>query len=301
MTNYVKTADFASKDALATGTPLKALKGTELGLEFDNIALMSVSKLDVAAAANPTNSVGLSIVNGTAVTYMRSDAAPALSQAVVPTWTGIHTFSVAPVMSAGALLQNNSAGIYSATFNQTTAATTVATQYQRQGAVKAIVGVVGVLNDTVTGSAIDDLVVRTQGGNQLFSVNSGASPALKLTSGGLVQAVDQGGTLQDVGWRDLPVNTQAGIYTLALSDRGKMIIANNTITIPANASTAFPLGASVLIFNNTGGNISVAITTDTLQLAGTATTGTRTIAQNGYCTLLKWSATAWFASGPGVS
>jgi hypothetical protein len=45
------------------------------------------------AAANPTATVGLAAVNGVATTYMRSDAAPALSQAIAPTWTGAHTFS----------------------------------------------------------------------------------------------------------------------------------------------------------------------------------------------------------------
>lgn len=43
--------------------------------------------------ANPTASVGLAAVNGSATTAMRSDGAPALSQAIVPTWTGAHTFS----------------------------------------------------------------------------------------------------------------------------------------------------------------------------------------------------------------
>jgi len=43
-------------------------------------------------AANPTGEVVLSAVNGVLTTYMRSDAAPPLSQAIVPTWTGKHTF-----------------------------------------------------------------------------------------------------------------------------------------------------------------------------------------------------------------
>ncbi len=47
----------------------------------------------VGTAANPTGSVGLSAVNGVATTYMRSDAAPALSQSITPTWTGEHTFT----------------------------------------------------------------------------------------------------------------------------------------------------------------------------------------------------------------
>lgn len=50
--------------------------------------------------ADPTASVGLTAVNGTAATYMRSDAAPALSQAIVPTWTGAHTWSAASTFNA---------------------------------------------------------------------------------------------------------------------------------------------------------------------------------------------------------
>lgn len=44
-------------------------------------------------AANPTASLGLTAVNGAATTFMRSDAAPALDQAITPTWTGKHIFS----------------------------------------------------------------------------------------------------------------------------------------------------------------------------------------------------------------
>jgi hypothetical protein len=44
--------------------------------------------------ANPTSAaVGLSPVNGTATTFMRSDAAPPLDVTIAPTWTGAHTFS----------------------------------------------------------------------------------------------------------------------------------------------------------------------------------------------------------------
>lgn len=45
------------------------------------------------SAGNPSASIGLSAVNGSASTFMRSDGAPALSQSIAPTWTGIHTFA----------------------------------------------------------------------------------------------------------------------------------------------------------------------------------------------------------------
>lgn len=48
--------------------------------------------------ANPTAQVGLTAVNGVATTGIRSDGAPALSQAIVPTWTGLHTFNTLPAV-----------------------------------------------------------------------------------------------------------------------------------------------------------------------------------------------------------
>lgn len=50
---------------------------------------------------NPSANIGLSAVNGVASTYMRSDAAPALSQAITPTWTGLHKFTAGLVTSSG--------------------------------------------------------------------------------------------------------------------------------------------------------------------------------------------------------
>ncbi|MFH2019602.1 MAG: site-specific integrase, partial [bacterium] len=43
--------------------------------------------------ANPSVAIGLTATNGSATTAMRSDAAPALSQAIAPTWTGAHSFT----------------------------------------------------------------------------------------------------------------------------------------------------------------------------------------------------------------
>lgn len=42
--------------------------------------------------ADPSASIGLTTVDGSASTCMRSDAAPPLDQSISPTWTGTHTF-----------------------------------------------------------------------------------------------------------------------------------------------------------------------------------------------------------------
>jgi hypothetical protein len=47
MSNYVKSTNFASKDSLATGNPLKIVKGTEIDTEFNNIATAVATKADL--------------------------------------------------------------------------------------------------------------------------------------------------------------------------------------------------------------------------------------------------------------
>lgn len=63
------------------------------------------STVVVPAGADPTASVGLSTVNGSDATFMRSDAAPPLDQSISPTWTGAHTFDhpsgVSPLFNDG--------------------------------------------------------------------------------------------------------------------------------------------------------------------------------------------------------
>jgi hypothetical protein len=104
------------------------------------------------------------------------------------------------------------------------------------------------------------------------------------------------------GFRGLPQNAQTGAYTLALTDAGKQV-ANTTggWVIPANASVAFPIGTTVVLFNNSGSNQTISITSDTLRQAGTANTGTRTLAQYGLATCTKVSATTWVITGAGLS
>jgi hypothetical protein len=104
------------------------------------------------------------------------------------------------------------------------------------------------------------------------------------------------------GFRGLPQNAQTGAYTLALTDAGKQV-SNTTggFVIPANASVAFPVGTAVVMFNNSGSNQTISITTDTLRLAGTASTTSRTLAQYGLATCVKVASTTWVISGAGLS
>jgi hypothetical protein len=73
MTNYVKTVDFAAKDALATGNPNKKALGTHVDTEFNNIAIAVATKED---SANKGAVNGYAPLNGSsqlADTYLTSN------------------------------------------------------------------------------------------------------------------------------------------------------------------------------------------------------------------------------------
>ena len=51
MSDYTKSTNFATKDNLSSGTPLKIVKGTEIDTEFNNIATAVATKADLASPA----------------------------------------------------------------------------------------------------------------------------------------------------------------------------------------------------------------------------------------------------------
>ena len=51
MSDYTKSTNFATKDNLTPGDPLKIVRGTEIDTEFNNIAIAIATKTDNASAA----------------------------------------------------------------------------------------------------------------------------------------------------------------------------------------------------------------------------------------------------------
>jgi hypothetical protein len=104
----------------------------------------------------------------------------------------------------------------------------------------------------------------------------------------------------------IPQNSQSADYTCVLADAQKHIwhssADNNprTFTIPANASVAYPIGTCIT-FGNAINTVTIAITSDQLVLAGTGSTGSRTLAAAGIATAMKVTSTSWIISGVGLT
>ncbi len=112
----------------------------------------------------------------------------------------------------------------------------------------------------------------------------------------------------NVGYLEIPQNSKSAAYTTVLADSGKHIYhpgadtTARTWTIDSNANVAYPIGTALTFINDTSaGVITIAITADTMILAGAGTTGNRTLAANGIATAIKMTATRWIINGTGLT
>lgn len=145
------------------------------------------------------------------------------------------------------------------------------------------------------------------GDNVLSTSPTLVTPILGTPTSGTLSNCTVDGT-NAVGFRILPQNSQSAAYTAVLGDSGKHILhpsadtTARTFTIPANGSVAYPIGTALTFVNQNGaGTVTIAITTDTMRLAGAGTTGSRTLAANGVATAIKITSTEWIISGTGLT
>ena len=99
---------------------------------------------------------------------------------------------------------------------------------------------------------------------------------------------------------DLPVTNRAAAYTAALTDIGGIIrITTGGVTVP---SGVFSAGQAFSIANNSASNQTITQGAGvTLRLAGTATTGNRTLAQYGLVVVSCMAPNEFFISGAGLT
>lgn len=144
-------------------------------------------------------------------------------------------------------------------------------------------------------------------GNHASAGYYASGGALGTPASGTLSNCTADGT-SPVGFRNIPQNSQSANYTCTLADAGDHILhpsadtTARTFTIPANSSVPYPIGTAITFVNQNGaGVVTIAVTTDTMRLAGAGTTGSRTLAANGVATALKIAATEWIISGGGLT
>lgn len=177
----------------------------------------------------------------------------------------------------------------------------VAVQLVYDGTTWAVYAQVGGNGGTVV--TLDGVQTLT---NKTLTSPTLTTPVLGTPTSGQLSNCTVDGT-DAVGFRTTPVNSQSANYTLVLTDSGKTIFhpaadANDrTFTIPAESSVNYAVGTVVTFINLSANDLTIAITNDTMYLAGPGTTGSRTLAEYGVATAVKVASTTWIISGNGLT
>lgn len=289
MSNYTVTTNFLAKDSLVSGNPLKLVKGADLTTEFNNLATAIATKFDGSVVFSPdgtaaqpsygfTNNAGTGMYNVAGVLGLATGGVARLTISA----TGVAAFS-------------STVSINGATGGQL--------QMTPIGAGGAVQSVLQVFTDNNT--YLDAPTSGTPTGGKInFRVGAGLAAAMTLDASANVNIPNGTGSLSPV-YAGIPQNFQSGsTYPVVLSDANKHIFGNfsgtKTFTLPANSSIAFPIGTAIT-FVAGNGVMNIAITTDLMILAGTASTGTRALASNGVATAIKITSTIWIISGTGLT
>jgi len=159
---------------------------------------------------------------------------------------------------------------------------------------------------TIKTAAGTGILVRV--GGRILLACDGTNVVETITTLSNGTTISDGTDSHSIGYLNIPQNSKSADYTLVLSDAGKHIFhptadtTARTWTIPANASVAFPIGTAITFINDTGaGTVTLSITTDTLTLAGSGATGSRSLVAPASGTAVKVAATRWIISGLGIS
>jgi len=302
---------------LALGQPVT---GTESGTWGDDVNNSITAYLDIAIAgglsiAITTADVTLANTQGTS---SATNIGSTTAQYAILNITGAKTAArnlIVPSSSRHYII-NNAAATGGFLLTVKGSATTGITLVDGEKAIVAWNGsdYVKVVSTALTNST-GTLAVANGGTGVTTSTGSGnvvlstsptlVTPVLGTPTSGNLSGCTADGT-NGVGYINVPQNAQTGSYTLVAGDAGKHIYhaaaaAVATYTIPANASVPYALGTAVTFINMSTNAVTIAITTDTLYLGGTGTTGSRTLALYGVATCVKMTSTTWVITGSGLT
>jgi hypothetical protein len=172
-------------------------------------------------------------------------------------------------------------------------------------------------SNTVSGTiaefnaAVTDQDFATLAGSETLTNKTLTSPVLTLSTSTSTTnavlawdttnkkiAVGNGTDALDFATSTLPINAQSESYTLVLADKDKIVemsnASANTLTVPLNATVAYPVGTQINIIQTGAGQTTVAATGG---VTINSTPGLKIRAQWSSATLIKRATNTWVLVG----
>jgi hypothetical protein len=248
VSNYTQSTNFATKDALSSGDPLKIVKGTEINTEFVNIAVAVATKADLisptftGSPVLPTGTTGVTQSAGNNTTALATTAYTdaAITAERTATVTLTNKTLTSPSLSSPTLTGTPVAPTASVNTNTTQVATTafVVAQIADDAPTKSGTGATGSWGIDITGNAATATKLSsTSGSAPSYSarawVNFDGTGTVAIRSSGNVSSIT------DNGAGDYTVNFSTAMpdadYAYSLSKSGN---ANTGKTIGQGGASA---------------------------------------------------------------
>jgi len=284
MSNYTKSTNFATKDNLTPGDPLKVVRGTEIDTEYNNIATAVATKTDNASAAITGGTIDGATVGATtpatgSFTTLAASGTTTLAGALVgaATQAAFNTVSTTLNLGGAATAVNLGAATGTATVNNTTlaakaitASTTLAVTGTSTltGAVTATAGVTGPITSSsvaITGGSITgitDLAVA-DGGTGASTAAGGLNNLLPSQTGNANKYLQTDGT--NATWDAVSLSTADITGTLGVANGGTGVTSSTgTVAVvlsnsPTLVTPALGTPSSAVLTNATGLPISTGV------------------------------------------
>jgi hypothetical protein len=263
-TNYTTYIRLLNSDGTSQKNAITATYGGDVKLYYDNSEKLST------------------LTDGVSITGKITATSAIVGSGVTINSSGINVSGVVTATTFSGSLSGNATTAGSAT--------TATTAYN--------VNIISTTSADTTNSVV--LVANQSTGAQNVFIDSGLT--YDGVSNTLTATTFDGNATSSTYSKTVPQNLQTSSYILQSSDFGKHVaISTGGITVPANV---FSTGDTVTIFNNSSSNQTITQGSNViLRLAGTASTGNRTLAQYGVCNVLCVSGitTTFVISGSGLS
>lgn len=274
----------------ATFNPGSALRSQDLNDNFTQVLYYAQETRTLAEStdASSVQATATSALNNSTTAVTTANTALSTAQAASTTANGIAATANSAATDAANAVATAGQALPKSGGTMTGALTFAAGQPTATTGVANIVQLNNSISSTDSTTAATPLAVKTA-----YDLAASAVPKAGGTmTGDIVFTSSQ-------VYPRTPQNAKSAAYTLLSSDAGKHIATTAAVTVPVGV---FSIGDELAIYNNSAVAITISPASGvTLRLAGTATTGARTLAQRGYSMILCVNTNEFIAFGTGIT